>query len=105
AVQERAAEAIARDLRVQTALASAPTSGDPDLAERLVTNLVDNALRHNRRHGRIEISTRVRDGHAILSVSNDGPAIPQPELGRLFEPLQRLDPTRSSHPDGHGLGL
>jgi signal transduction histidine kinase len=73
--------------------------------ERLVSNLVDNAVRHNRRYGRIEISTRVRDGHAVLSITNDGPTIPPSEFGRLFEPLQRLDTARARHPDGHGLGL
>jgi signal transduction histidine kinase len=104
-VRERDAEAAARDLRVHTALSSAPTSGDPDLAERLVTNLVDNALRHNRPHGRVEISTRLRDGRALLTVTNDGPTIPPSAVGRLFEPLQRLNPARSGHADGHGLGL
>jgi signal transduction histidine kinase len=104
-VRERAVEANERDLHLHRAITPAWTSGDPHLAERLVTNLVENALRHNRPHGRVDISTRVRDGHAILSITNDGPPIPPSELGRLFEPLQRLDPARSSHPEGHGLGL
>jgi signal transduction histidine kinase len=104
-VRARRAEADARDVHVHTALAAAPTTGDPDLAERLVTNLVDNALRHNRPGGRIEITTSVRNGHALLTVTNDGPTIPPSEVERLFEPLQRLDPARSGHADGHGLGL
>jgi signal transduction histidine kinase len=104
-LQGRCAEAGQLDLHLDPALKPAPTAGDPPLAERLVTNLVENAIRHNRRHGRIEISTNTNNGDAILSIVNDGPNIPPSELARLFEPLQRLDPARSSHPDGHGLGL
>jgi signal transduction histidine kinase len=37
-------------------------------------------------------------------IRDNGPTIPGSEVARLFEPLQRLDAARSSHPDGHGLG-
>jgi signal transduction histidine kinase len=103
--REHASGARERSLHVTATLEPASTLGDPRLVERLVTNLIDNALRHNHPGGRVEIATRTSNGHAILSVSNDGPPIPPSELPRLFEPLQRLDPARFSHPDGHGLGL
>ena len=104
-VHDRSSEAAEQHLTVNTKLDPAPSSGDPSLIEGLVTNLIDNALRHNRPGGRIDITTRTTSRHATLSVTNDGPKIPASELPRLFEPLQRLDPARSSHPDGHGLGL
>lgn len=77
------------------------TAGDPDLVERLVANLVSNAIRHNVAGGWIEIATGVAPGRAILSVANSGPLIPATELERLFQPFQRLN----ASPNGVGLGL
>src|SRR5271169_2102028 len=83
----------------------ATLDGDPLLIERLVANLLTNAVRHNMAGGRVEVRTGVRDGRAVLSVTNTGPLIPPAEVDRLFQPFQRLDPRRVSYKDGHGLGL
>jgi signal transduction histidine kinase len=104
-VRARQAEVEHRELHLETTLAAAPTSGDPRLVERLIVNLVDNALRHNAPQGRVHISTRTEDEHAILSITNDGPKVPPAEIERLFLPLQRLRADRSSNPEGLGLGL
>jgi signal transduction histidine kinase len=92
-------------LDVQTRITPAPAIGDPRLAQRLVANLFDNALRHNVAGGYIQIATTVTDGNAILSVTNTGPVILVSEMDRLFDPFQRLDPGRTNHKDGHGIGL
>ena len=86
-------------------LEPAPTSGDPDLIERLAANLVSNAVRHNIPGGRIEVETRTESGRAVLSVANSGPLIPADELQRLFQPFQRLDANPRTLGDGAGLGL
>jgi signal transduction histidine kinase len=83
----------------------APLEGDPLLVQRLVANLLTNAVRHNVVDGRIEIMTGVEEGKAVLSVTNTGPLIPPAEVDRLFQPFQRLDPRRAHYKDGHGLGL
>ncbi len=83
----------------------ASLEGDPLLIERLVANLLNNAVRHNVLDGRIRVATRMVEGHAVLSVTNTGPVIPLTEIDRLFQPFQRLDPRRGHHRDGHGLGL
>jgi len=57
--------------------------------------------------GQVEISTGDRDGRAFLAVSNTGPVIPPDQLGRLFQPFQRLDPGRAwrgGGEGGHGAG-
>jgi signal transduction histidine kinase len=92
-------------LDVQTAMTAAPAIGGPRLAERLVANLIDNALRHNVTGGHVNVATRTESGHAILTITNSGPVIPQHDIDRLFQPFQRLDSDRANHPDGHGLGL
>jgi signal transduction histidine kinase len=94
-----------RSLTTVSALEPARTTGDPELVERLVANLVSNAIRHNVPGGRIEVATRSGSGRAVLSVANTGPLIPRPALPLLFQPFQRF-PTRPTHAaDGVGLGL
>jgi signal transduction histidine kinase len=91
-------------LRRITTLEPAVTLGNPELVERLVTNLVENAVRHNIPHGRVDLATHAAAGRAVLTIANTGPVIPTGEVNRLFRPFQRL----RSHPgaaDGTGLGL
>jgi signal transduction histidine kinase len=92
-------------LGVQTAITPAPAAGDPRLAQRLVANLIDNALRHNVTGGHISIATRTESRHAILTIANSGLVISPDDITRLFQPFQRLRSDRATHPDGHGLGL
>jgi signal transduction histidine kinase len=91
---------------VSTSLAPAPTSGDPALVERLIANLLDNALRHNDERGLVEVSTGSEAGEAFITVSNTGPVLTAASLSRLFEPFQRAG-ERPVGPGGshHGLGL
>ncbi len=105
ALRARRAEIERRGLELEAAIEPAQTLGDPRLVERLVANLLDNALRHNVSGGRLEVATAAAGGCAILSVANGGPAIPSAELQRLFEPFQRLAPERAGHGEGQGLGL
>ncbi|REE97357.1 sensor histidine kinase [Thermomonospora umbrina] len=98
-------EADARDLRVITQIASAPSAGDPALAARLVANLVDNAVHHNTTGGHVEVATETRAGRAFVSVVNSGPVIPPQQVGRLFEPFQRLGGRTARNDGRHGLGL
>ncbi len=101
----RGAEADRRDVRVDVTLAPAGTAGDPSLVESLVSNLIDNALRHNAPGGWMEISTGTSGGWATIVVRNTGPIISADEIERLFQPFQRIGHERLRHPDGYGLGL
>jgi signal transduction histidine kinase len=96
-----------KDQRLHVTASADPAAllGDPDLIDRLVANLVDNAVRHNVPGGTVELTTRTRDGRAILSVASGGPVIPPAEVDRLVQPFQRLDTARTSNGTGHGLGL
>jgi signal transduction histidine kinase len=92
-------------LRLDNDTRPAQLDGDPRLIERLVANLVDNAVSYNIAGGHIRISTDTTDGKAVLAISNTGPVIPPEAMDRLFQPFQRLDPRRTHHKNGHGLGL
>ena len=92
-------------IHVEKATPPAPLEGDTLLVQQLVANLLANAVRHNTVGGRVEVVTAVKEGQAWLSVTNTGPLIPASEVERLFQPFQRLDPRRTYHKNGHGLGL
>jgi signal transduction histidine kinase len=80
-------------------------AGDPDLLEQLVFNLVDNAVRHNRRGGFAEVRLGPRGTGALLEVTNSGPPVPEAEVEHLTEPFQRFDRRRSRHGAGVGLSI
>ena len=92
-------------LHVETDIRSAPLDGDPWLIERLVSNLVDNAIGHNIPDGHVRILTGVQEGRAVFSVTNTGLVVPPGEVNRLFQPFQRLDGRRTHRKNGHGVGL
>jgi hypothetical protein len=80
-------------------------TGDPRLLERLIRNLIDNAIRHNVPNGHIEVTAQRRAGHAVLTVTNTGPVVPVGEVERLLQPFQRAGTDRTTHGEGLGLGL
>jgi signal transduction histidine kinase len=84
---------------------AAPTSliirSDPILVERILRNLVSNAIKHGGGHARIEVSDD-KSG-ATVSVVDDGPGIPEEDRERIFEEFVRLDSAKGG--EGLGLGL
>jgi signal transduction histidine kinase len=103
ALDHTARDAQATHLEVGADLHSAPVRGDRRLLERLVANLVENAVGHNRPGGHVSVSTATRNGHSFVEVVNDGDVLDPETLPRLLEPFQRSD--RSARGDGAGLGL
>ncbi|HZM80872.1 MAG TPA: ATP-binding protein [Candidatus Limnocylindrales bacterium] len=94
------------DARVETNLRPALVSGDPVLLERLVTNLLDNAVRYNLpESGQVGVRTRMVNGNAELIVDNTGPVIAAYDIPGLFEPFRRLPDTERQAGQGTGLGL
>lgn len=77
--------------------------GDRDLLFQAVANLVDNALKHVPKGGRVNLTAERSGGGTRLSVSDNGPGIPAAERERVLERFYRLDSSRST--PGAGLGL
>jgi signal transduction histidine kinase len=99
-------EATSAGVQLRATIEPAPTTGDPILTERLIANLLDNAIRYNVRGGWVEVSTGTRHEQAVLSVTNTGPRIPAKQVDKLFEPFRRAGADRTGGTDGHhGLGL
>ncbi len=104
-VQARKRKATAADLRLDLALRPAPVFGDAQLLERLVANLLDNALHYNRAGGSVRIVTDDDADGGRLIVTNTGLVVPEDQIARLLEPFQRIAPSRTGQHEGHGLGL
>jgi signal transduction histidine kinase len=104
-IDARRAEADCRAVTFRPAISPALVAGHRSLAERLVANLVDNALNYNTPHGWIDVATSTAAGRATLSVTNTGPLVPPDAVDDLFRPFHRLGTDRAAQPDGLGLGL
>jgi signal transduction histidine kinase len=81
-------------------------AGDRDAVDRLLVNLVDNAVRYAK--SQVTVSVHREDTWGVLTVTDDGPGIPAADLERVFDRFARLDDARSRDDDetgGAGLGL
>jgi signal transduction histidine kinase len=100
-------------LRVDTQLDDACTTGDEAMLERLVANLIENAVRYNQPDGWVSARTGLRDGRPTLEVENAGPVVDADQVESLFKPFVRSGENgrsagrvHGSKPEAnHGLGL
>jgi two-component system phosphate regulon sensor histidine kinase PhoR len=79
--------------------------GDPAKLHDALRNLVANAITYAPEHTTIAIDATLTDGSVAISVSDEGPGIPEDDLGRVFERFYRVDKSRARDPGGTGLGL
>ena len=104
------AELLAARNHIEVAATIQPevgVSGDPLLLRRVIINLVDNAIRHNRHAGRVHLALQ-RDeatGTATFTIANTGPGIPPDRHVDLFKRFFRLSSDRNRETGGSGLGL
>ncbi|HXQ17623.1 MAG TPA: HAMP domain-containing sensor histidine kinase [Caulobacteraceae bacterium] len=79
--------------------------GDRELLTQMLVNLVENGLRHAGGQAQVTVRCRVQQGRAVLSVTDDGPGVPDAERERLFDRFHRLEASRSTAGSGLGLAL
>jgi signal transduction histidine kinase len=95
-----------RSATLATSLNPAPTTGDRALVDRLIANLIDNAIEYNDERCLVEVTTGADALAAYIVVVSTGPAIHPLDIERMFEPFQRLGDRRTATAGGHhGLGL
>ena len=98
------AELAERALTVTSDLHPAATVGDPALLERVMGNLVENAVRHNVDAGWLHLSSSTCADGVRMQVSSSGPEVDPASVAALFEPFRRGGTARTAH-RGSGLGL
>jgi signal transduction histidine kinase len=78
--------------------------GAPDLLWSAVENIVRNAVKHGGADGAVDVALHPEDGSVHLEVLDRGPGIAEEDMGRIFDPFFRSNPSQNNV-DGHGLGL
>jgi signal transduction histidine kinase len=101
-VSDAAAE---RGIQLRSALKPAAVRGDQSLLDRMVANLLENAVAYNLPSGWVEVWTGNGSDRARLRVANSGPRVPPEQVTSLFEPFRRLSRDRTGSGRGAGLGL
>ncbi|MBX7207804.1 MAG: HAMP domain-containing protein [Verrucomicrobiaceae bacterium] len=92
-------------ITIETSLSPAPCTGNTLQLVQIITNLVSNAIQHNRSGGHVRISSKTEDGRAVLRVENSGPGISPEHLPHIFDRFYRTDASRNRKTGGVGLGL
>ena len=104
-LQDHEPDAAQRGVAVRASVTAAPVLGDDNLLKRLVSNLVENGLRHNIPDGQLDVVVTASGGQPTLKITNTGHVIPDNQADRLLQPFQRLTTGRTANHEGHGLGL
>jgi signal transduction histidine kinase len=91
------------ELRVERPLP--PVAADPEKANQVLVNLVENAVKYSPHGGRILVGVASRDGCVRFEVSDEGLGIAADDQERIFDKFQRLDPDLARGVGGTGLGL
>lgn len=94
-----------REVEVTVSGTAPAVLGDIDRLQQVVANLVDNASRMVGEGGHVWVELSAEAGSAVLSVRDDGPGIPDEDVGRLFDRFYRADTSRARSRGGAGLGL
>lgn len=94
-----------RQITLSSEMTSAKVIGDHDRLAQVVTNLLSNAIRYNHEGGHVELHVQRVNGHAVMTVTDDGIGIPAEDLPHVFERFYRVDKARSRADGGSGLGL
>jgi signal transduction histidine kinase len=94
------------DVTLHRSLAERFVPGDPLLVERLISNLVTNAILYNKPGGWVEVDVIADSGSGpAVSVRNTGQTVPAEAVVSLFEPFRRLTADRTNSNGGAGLGM
>ena len=93
------------ELSVERALRAAPVSGSRVLLARMVSNIIDNAVRHNEPNGWIRVATGTDTTSARLIVETGGRVLDEQQVRDLAQPFRRIGAERTGSDNGVGLGL
>lgn len=99
--------ALAEENGILVTLEGNPTTlnGIPELANDILCNLCDNAIKYNRPNGAVILKISDNQNAVVLTVKDTGIGIPEEDLDRIFERFYRVDKSRSKEVGGTGLGL
>lgn len=97
--------ACQNDITIEQYCDNVMITGSDALIYRLVFNLIENAVKYNRKGGSVSVSVHKESGNAVVTVSDTGCGIPEEYRESIFQPFFRVDKSRSRQMGGVGLGL
>ena len=103
--QEQRIEEAGLEINGLDEIGSVTITADKDLIHRVIYNLVDNAIKFNRKDGKIDFALKFDSKKMTFIISNTGKGIPQSELPFVFERFYKVDKSRSDNKNSTGLGL
>jgi len=100
-------QAVDKEIDLQTSVLSIipPVYGDANAIDRIITNLVSNAVKYTDRRGHVNVSVQLTNNYISLKIVDDGMGVSKENLPRLFDRFYRVDSTGSRKYGGTGLGL
>lgn len=105
ALRARTTQITKRSINVHTALKPVTVGGSETLLARMVENVIENAIRHNRDRGSIDVTVTHDGANARLAVDSGGDVVDEQAVAQLAQPFRRLGQDRIGSQNGHGLGL
>ena len=96
--------ALLKEINIETNLKNDATIlGNKIDLERVIYNILDNAIKYTPKRGNITVSDEISKGKYILTISDTGNGIPKDIIDKIFDPFFRGDASRNT--EGAGLGL
>ncbi len=103
--QEQRIEELGLEINGLDEIGSVTLTADKDLIHRVIYNLVDNAIKFNRKDGKIDFALKFDSKKMTFIISNTSKGIPQSQLPFVFERFYKVDKSRSNNKNSTGLGL
>jgi len=105
AIEGLAHNAAQRQVTISLAGSAPAVLGDPDRLQQVIANILDNAVRHTPIDGKVTVELGRDETHALVSISDEGPGIPDESLPYIFDRFYRAQTSRDRATGGAGLGL
>jgi len=105
-VRDCSVEAEIRGCRIDVSgNVCASVQGNPELLRRAVENVLRNGIRYSPEKSPIELNISENENHAVITIRDYGPGVPDDSLSRIFDPFFRVEEARNTNGGGSGLGL
>ena len=98
-------EARRQEVAIETGTGALRVTADPAKLHDVLRNLIGNATTYAPEASRIRVAVERQEGSTRISVTDEGPGIPDKDVSRIFERFYRVDKSRARDPGGTGLGL
>lgn len=95
----------AKEIEIDLQLEAMRIQADEDQLYQIWINLLSNSIKFTPKHGKIYIEAAMKEDQNVVSITDNGPGIPEEEQEDIFTPFYKVDKSRNNTVKGNGLGL